>query len=111
MNWQKEMKIRAPRTATVPPPGGVVGETGWDILLALHSDAASKLSLDKLASIASVNHMAMGKWLSWLEDRRLITGARDERTSEVRPVLTSGGRDLLDRYLSATADFQNKIRH
>jgi hypothetical protein len=103
--WQKDIAIHAPAAAASLPPA-MVEETGWDILLALHSDPAGELGLDKLGAIISVPQMAMGEWLSWLEDRRLVAGASDGRTGELRAVLTPGGRELLDRYLSAASDLQ-----
>jgi hypothetical protein len=110
MNWQRDLRVRTQKASAVPPPG-TIGETGWDILLALHSDPASKLTVEKLGAIASVQPLVLGEWLLWLEDRRLVAGARDRRTGEIRAVLTSGGRELLDRYLSATADLRKKTLH
>jgi hypothetical protein len=95
--------------ATLPP--AMLEETGWDILLALHAHPARALSPEKLGALASVNPMVMGQWLSLLEDRRFVAGARDERSGELRAVLTSGGRELLDRYLSATMDLQARTHH
>ena len=103
--WQKDLDIQSPLAARVLPPT-MVDETGWDILLALHSDRRGSLGLERLGALVSVHRMVMGQWLSRLEDRRLVGGAKDERTGELRVVLTSGGRELLDRYLSATMDLQ-----
>jgi predicted AAA+ superfamily ATPase len=86
-------------------------ETGWDILLALLSDPAGKLNLEKLASLVSVRPITLGSWLSWLEDRRLLAGVVDEVTGEVRAMLTTGGRLLLDRYLSATIELEARTHH
>lgn len=98
-----------PPTAFLPP--AMVEETSWDILLALHSDRRRDLSLDKLASLASVSGTIMGRWLAGLEQRQLITGATDSSTGELRAVLTNAGRELLDRYLSATNDLQVGTHH
>ena len=99
--WHKDLEIRRPTAAVfLPPPN--LEETGWDILLALHSDRRFELSLDKLAALLSVPRRAMDQWLSWLDDRELVTAANYQ--DEPRVVLTSAGRDLLDRYLSATTD-------
>jgi hypothetical protein len=103
--WQRDLEIRSPMAAAVLPPA-MVNETGWDILLALHSDSRNRLGLEKLASLVSAQPTALDRCLSWLEDRRLIAGARDGRTGELRAVLTSSGRELLDRYLSAAIDLQ-----
>lgn len=88
--------------ACVPP--AMLEETPWDILLALHAD--QDLSLERLAPVVSVRPAVVGNWLSWLEHRNLVTGTQDELTGEVRAILTGGGRELLDRYLSASIDLQ-----
>jgi hypothetical protein len=64
------------------------------------------LSLDKLAALVSVSEAVMSRWLPGLEQRRLITGATDSLTGELRAVLTSVGSELLERYLTATSDLQ-----
>jgi predicted DNA-binding protein (MmcQ/YjbR family) len=108
--WQRDLEFPSPAgTAFLPPP--TIEETGWDILLALRSDRNRDLNLDKLASIASAHHMVLARWLSWLEDRRLIVAVRNQRTGELRAVLTSSGRELLDRYLSALGDFEAGTHH
>jgi DNA-binding transcriptional ArsR family regulator len=109
-DWQKDLAIGRPLAAVLPPPA-MLEETGWDILLALHSDPQSELSLKKLGAIVSVPQLVMDEWLSWLEDRRLVAGARDRRSGELRAVLTPGGRELLDRYLSAATDLQARTHH
>lgn len=103
--WQKDLQMRAPLAAAFLPPA-MVEETGWDILLALHSDRGRDLSLEKLASLVSASEMVMGRWLAALEKRRLVTGATDSDSGQIRALLTSVGRELLDRYLSATTDLQ-----
>jgi DNA-binding MarR family transcriptional regulator len=104
-DFQKNLRIRRPSAATSLPPA-LVEETGWDILLALHSDRRCELSLDKLAALVSVPQAVMSRWLPGLEQRRLITETADSPTGEVRAVLTSVGRELLERYLTATTDLQ-----
>jgi len=89
----------------------MVGETSWDILLALYSDRLCELSLDKLASLVSAPEPVMNGWLADLEQRQLITGAKVSSTGELRAVLTNAGRELLDRYLSATNDLQVGTHH
>lgn len=108
MNWQKDVEMRAPGAATLPPPA-MIEETGWDLLLALHSNPVG--SLDKLAAMMSVDRAALGRWLVWLEDRRFVAGSRNRITGELRAVLTAGGRKLLDRYLSATAELDARAHH
>lgn len=102
---QKDLEIPGPAAALVPR--AMIEEAGWDILLALHSDRRGELSLEKLASMASLHQTVMGSWLSWLEDRSLVTGTTDKFTGQLRAVLTPRGRDLLDRYLSAVGDLQS----
>jgi hypothetical protein len=109
-DWQKDLQLRRPKAAAFMPPA-MVEETGWDILLLLHSDRRCELSLDKLASLASVSATVMGRWLAGLEERQLITGAKDTFTGELRAVLTRAGRKLLDKYLSATSDLQVGTHH
>jgi hypothetical protein len=109
-NWQRDIEFHSPAgTAFLPPP--TIEETGWDILLALRSDRNRDLSLDKLAAVVSAHEMIIGRWLSWLEDRRLIGAERSRSTGELRAVLTPSGRDLLDRYLSALGDFEAGTHH
>ena len=100
-----DLDIRTPLAATFLPPA-MLEETGWDILLALHSGPRVGLILEKLASLVSVHRIVVDQWLSWLEDRRLVGGARDQLTGELRAVLTPSGRELLDRYLSAAMALQ-----
>ena len=107
---RKDLPTTIPATATFLPPA-MVEEASWDILLALYSDRRRQLSLDKLASLASVSGVIMDRWLAGLEQRQLITGARDSLTGELRAVLTNVGRELLDRYLSATSGLQVGAHH
>ena len=100
---RKDLSVSVPSATFLPP--AMVEETSWDILLALR-DRRRGLSLDKLAPLASVSGTIMDRWLAGLEQRRLIAGAKDSLTGELRAVLTSAGRELLDRYLSATNDLQ-----
>jgi hypothetical protein len=99
---------RAPEAA-LPPEA--IEEASWDILLALHSDPRCELSLSKLASLASMNERALQQRLAALERRQLVTGAQHRLTGEIRAVLTSSGRTLLDRYISAAGELQSGVRH
>ena len=107
--WQIDLSPRT-RTAAALLPPALVEETAWDILLALHSGDGSKLSLDKLGSVVSVPRPVLNKWLSLLEERRLITGEK-HGVEQVRAVLTSAGRELLDCYLSVTSGLQIGTHH
>ena len=109
-DWQMDLKPRSGTAATVLPPA-TVEETGWDILLALRTDQRCGLSLGKLGAIISVPQPALVGWLVGLEQRLLITGSTDSVTGEVRAVLTPAGRELLDKYLSASCDLQISAHH
>ena len=107
---QSDLEIGGAAAAAVLPPP-TIEETGWDILLALYSDPHRELSLEKLGSLVSVHRMIMGRWLSKLEDRHLVTGSKDKFTGELRAILTPDGRDLLARYLSAVSELEAGTQH
>ena len=109
-DWQKSAQMHGPAAATFLPPA-TVGETGWDILLALYSDRQRQLSLGKLGALISVPQTILTNWLASLEERQLITGATDTLTGELWALLTPAGRELLDRYLSAASDLQVGAHH
>jgi DNA-binding HxlR family transcriptional regulator len=102
---QKNLQMARPSAAVLLPPA-LVDETGWDILLALHSDRGGLLRLDKLAAVVSASRDVMSQWLSALEEQHLITGDVNPVTSELRAKLTEVGRELLDRYLTVASDLQ-----
>jgi hypothetical protein len=104
-DWQTSLEASDYHAARIVPPA-TVEETGWDILLALHSVPQSRVNLLKLASIVSVPDAVIDRWLGALQERKLITGARHPSTDEMLAVLTNKGRELLDRYFSATSDLQ-----
>lgn len=106
--WRKDRRPNFPIAATLLPPP-TVDETGWDILLALHADTACDLSLQKLRSIVSASEATVVWWLAKLEESKLITGVT--HAQDLRAVLTTTGRELLDRYLSATSDLQLGAHH
>ena len=108
--WQKDLQMHEPSPAAALPPA-LIEETGWDILLALYSDHRCALGFVKLASLVSASDTVMRRWLAALEERRLITGANGSHSRDVRAVLTPTGRELLDRYLSATSDLQVSTHH
>jgi DNA-binding MarR family transcriptional regulator len=108
-DWHKVQVPKSSAAAALPP--AMVEETGWDILLALHSDRGCDLSLEKLASLVSASETVLGRWLAALEKRQLITGATDSVSGQVRALLTTAGRELLDRYLKATTDLQVGAPH
>ena len=104
-DWRRDLQTPRPSAATSLPPA-LVDETCWDILLALHSDRRCELGLDKLASLVSASQEVMSRWLAALEEQQLITGDKNAITGELRATLTTAGRELLDRFLSATSDLQ-----
>jgi DNA-binding MarR family transcriptional regulator len=104
-DWQTSLRASDYFAARIVPPA-TVEETGWDILLALHSDSHSRVNLLKLASIVSVPDAVIDRWLGALQARNLITGVRHPSTNELLAMLTDKGRELLDRYFSAADDLQ-----
>ena len=104
-DWPTDVRPRKRTAATLLPPE-TVEETAWDILLALHADRRCELSLAKLGCMVSVPSLKLHQWLAALEERDLVRGARLGFTQELRAVLTPAGRELIDRYLSATTDLQ-----
>ena len=108
--WQMSVQMHGPTAATFLPPA-TVGETGWDILLALYSDQHCKLNLGRLGALTSVPQTVLTNWLAGLEERKLISGAKDTLTGELWALLTPAGRELLDKYLSATSDLQVGAHH
>ena len=109
-DWQKQLRPGNRTAATFLPPA-TMDETGWDILLALHSDRRCELTLAKLDSLVSVQQDAMNQGLPALEQRQLITGAKLKHTGELRAHLTQAVRELLDSYLSATSSLQVSTHH
>jgi len=97
-DWHRDVETHRPTKAAVRLPA-MVEEAGWDILLALHRDRRRELTFAKLAVIASLPRQAVGRWLSLLEDQRLIAATRPATTDGLRAVVTADGRDLLDRYM------------
>ena len=109
-DWQTSLRASSYEAARIVPPA-TLEETGWDILLALHRDRHCDLTLQKLSSVVSVREPVMLRWLATLEQRELITGANHWSTGEIVASLTQKGRELLDRYFSATADLQVGDHH
>ena len=107
MNYDQQFDLnsRSPTAIAFLPPAAIQ-ETAWDILLALHSDGGSKLGLDKLAGVVSVEISVLNQWLAMLERRQLIAAKKQGSMQEARAVLTPSGRELIDRYLSVTIDLQ-----
>lgn len=92
-------------------PPATIEETGWDILLALHSNREPEVNLRKLTSMVSAPEAAMTRWLPTLERRELISGSQRPGTGEIFAALTARGREMLDRYFSATAQLQFGAAH
>lgn len=88
--------------AAMPP--AMIEETAWDILLTLHADRRCALSLAKLGTLVSVPELVLYNWLALLEQRQLITGAKQRSTQELRATLTPTGRHLIDDHLMNAGD-------
>lgn len=108
--WQRTMESNRPTAAASLPPA-MVEETGWDILLALHSHDVSEPSLEKLAALVSVPPKVMHRWLMRLEERHLIAAAKRDPTGELSAVLTPAGREMLDSYFSAAKGLHFGTHH
>ena len=106
-----DLQTLGERAAAAFLPPETVDETGWDILLALRSHAQGNLSLEKLSVMASVPQRILNEWLVLLEDRELIAGEKHEAHDELRPILTPGGRQLLNSYLSAASSLHVGAHH
>lgn len=104
-DWQTSIRASDYEAARIVPPASI-DEECWDILLALHRDRHCDMTLRKLASVVSVREADMLRWLASLEQHGLITGVKHRATGELLAMLTAQGRDLLDRYFSATSDLQ-----
>ena len=104
-DWQTSLRASDYKAARIVPPA-TIEETAWDILLALHRDRHCDLTLQKLASIVSAREAEMLQWLASLEQRGLITGTKHRASGELLAKLTARGREILDRYFSATSELQ-----
>ena len=109
-DWQTSLRASDYEAARIVPPAAVE-ETSWDILLALHKDRHCDLTLQKLAVVVSVADAVLNRRLAGLEQRDLITAAQHRSTGEFQAILTRKGRELLDRYFSATRDLQVGAHH
>ena len=109
-DWQTSLRASDYEAARIVPPV-TLEETGWDILLALHKDRHCDLTLRKLASVVSAREAEMLQWLASLERCGLITGTKHRATGELLAMLTTKGRDLLDRYFLATSELQLSTHH
>ena len=109
-DWQTNLRPNGNLSAAILP-AATIEATAWDILLALHRDRYAKLGLARLACLVSVPQATLIQWLGLLEGRQLITGADIGPNHELGAVLTAAGRELLDRYLSATASLQISAHH
>jgi len=106
---QKDLEISGSAAALLPP--ALIDETGWDVLLALHSDRGGQLGLEKLAAIASIHRMKLGYWLDWLESHHFVAAANDKYSGELRAILTGEGRNMIDDYLSAIGKLSFSASH
>ena len=104
-----DLQIRKGAIASLPP--AMIGETGWDILLALTSPDDSGLRPERLARMISVPRTILAQWLEWLEDRQLVTGRSDHITDEFIAAITRAGRELVENYLLATSSLHRGARY
>jgi DNA-binding MarR family transcriptional regulator len=83
-------------------PESILGETAWDLLLALYvSDHGRKLTISNLISFTTAAHATAVRWLDYLQKEGLVlreTHPTDRRSSFVG--LSERGRKLLDTYFS-----------
>jgi hypothetical protein len=107
--WNSDLQIQNGAVASLPP--AMIGETGWDVLLALGAASDSALSLEKLAALVSVPGSILSQWLDWLEDRQLIASGRYKLSNKLGAVITRAGRELVENYLLATSSLQRPTRH
>ena len=107
--WNSDLQIQSGAMVSLPP--AVIGETGWDVLLALSGDHGSGLNLDKLAPLVSVTRAALLEWLDWLGDRRLVASGRHKFSNELGAILTPAGRELVEHYMLATSGLTGPTRH
>lgn len=103
-DWRHAVGLECFTRAELVPPA-MFGEAAWDCLLALYADARRELSLDQLAGVISIPTPSLQHCLVGLESRQLVTGELDG-SGEIRAVLTPGGRELLETYLTATSNLQ-----
>ena len=108
--WQIEVRHHRDDSGAALPPA-MVSESAWDILLALHCDHNGGLNVEKVGGMASVSLEILNQWLATLEASELIIALADRVTREVRVMLTSRGRALLNGYLLATCDLQFGTHH
>jgi hypothetical protein len=103
---KSDLRISDRAAATLPP--AMIGETGWDVLLALSAEGRSGLTSEKMASMASVPETALSEWLGWLEDRDLVASGRHRHTKQFGAVITPAGRELVENYLLAASSLQGR---
>lgn len=104
--WNSDLRISNRAAATLPP--AMIGETGWDILLALGGEERSGLTVVKMASMLSVPGAALARWLGWLEERALVASGRDRLTKQFGAVITPAGRELVDNHFLAASSLQGR---
>jgi len=103
---ETDLIIDGGAAASLPP--AMIGETGWDVLLALIAKEQAGLSLEKLASLVSVPGTVLQHWLDWLEDRQLVVSGRYKVTNQLGAAITRGGRELVQNYLLATSSLRHR---
>jgi DNA-binding MarR family transcriptional regulator len=83
-------------------PSAMLGEPGWDILLALYTrEDQLDPTVASLAALICAPQTSTTRWLEYLEGQRFIV--RESHPTDRRSViarLTENGRGALERYLS-----------
>lgn len=80
----------------------LLGEPVWDMLLALYCFTARgrRMSVSSLCYASSVPQTTALRWVSVMEERKLIAKVKDEKDGRrLFVVLDEHGRDLMQRYL------------
>ena len=108
-NPNSDLQIRKGAMASLPP--ALIGETGWDILLALTSPDGTGVRLERLARMISVPRAVLAQWLDWLEDRQLVTGHSDHLTDEFIAAITRPGLELVENYLLAASSLHRGAQY
>ena len=107
--WKCELQIAKGAAASLPP--AMIGETGWDILLALSGQGPSGVTVERLGPMVSVSRAALCEWLDWLEDRRLVATGWHTFTDQLGAAITRAGNELVHNVLMAASSLQGPTHH
>lgn len=83
-------------------PEGLMGEPGWDILLALYSEDSNGITVSSLCYGSAVPQSTALRWIGVLEAQGLVSRAEHHRDDRIALVsLTEQGRFIVERCLKA----------